>query len=108
MVALFDKQPIQVIGEKGMLKEKPGFEVEFLGRNSLSGTPQQSDRHNVIMGIKGYRSVQWEGGKLTLSPGDTLGIPLYLSYVLEPSMSGEAALYEVINTNDLGGATEIR
>ena len=60
------------------------------------------------MGIKGYRLVQWEGGKLNLSPGDTLAIPPYLSYVLEPSMSGEAALYEVINTNELAGATEIR
>ncbi len=108
MVALSDKQPIQVIGEKGMLKDKPGFEVEFLSSNSLSGTPQQSNRHNVIIGMKGDWSVRWEAGELTLSPGDTLAIPPGLSYVLKPSMSEEAALYRVINTDDPAGATAIR
>ncbi|MFZ9073390.1 MAG: cupin domain-containing protein, partial [Paracoccaceae bacterium] len=30
MMALSDQQPIQVIGETGLLRDKPGFEVEFL------------------------------------------------------------------------------
>jgi len=57
------------------------------------------------MGMKGYWSVRWDGGELTLSPGDTLAVPPRLSYTLEPSMSGEAALYRVINTDDPAGAT---
>ena len=105
MMALSDKQPIQVIGETGLLRDKPGFEVEFLSRHSLAGAVQESDRHNVLMGMKGYWSVRWDGGELTLSPGDTLAIPPRLSYTLEPSMSGEAALYRVINTDDPAGAT---
>ncbi len=105
MMALSDKQPIQVIGETGLLRDKPGFEVEFLSRHSLAGAVQESDRHNVLMGMKGYWSVRWEGGELTLSPGDTLAVPPRLSYTLEPSMSGEAALYRVINTDDPAGAT---
>ena len=105
MMALSDKQPIQVIGETGLLRDKPGFEVEFLSRHSLAGAVQESDRHNVLMGMKGYWSVRWDEGELTLSPGDTLAIPPRLSYTLEPSMSGEAALYRVINTDDPAGAT---
>ena len=105
MMALSDKQPIQVIGETGLLRDKPGFEVEFLSRHSLAGAVQESDRHNVLMGMKGYWSVRWDGGELTLSPGDTLAVPPRLSYTLEPSMSGEAALYRVINTDDPAGAT---
>ena len=105
MMALSDQQPIQVIGETGLLRDKPGFEVEFLSRHSLAGAVQESDRHNVLMGMKGYWSVRWDGGELTLSPGDTLAVPPRLSYTLEPSMSGEAALYRVINTEDPAGAT---
>ncbi|MEL0121712.1 MAG: cupin domain-containing protein [Paracoccaceae bacterium] len=105
MMALSDKQPIQVIGETGLLRDKPGFEVEFLSRHSLAGAVQESDRHNVLMGMKGYWSVRWDGGELTLSPGDTLAVPPRLSYTLEPSMSGKAALYRVINTDDPAGAT---
>ena len=105
MMALSDQQPIQVIGETGLLRDKPGFEVEFLSRHSLAGAVQESDRHNVLMGMKGYWSVRWDGGELTLSPGDTLAVPPRLSYTLEPSMSGEAALYRVINTDDPAGAT---
>ena len=69
MMALADQQPIQVIGETGLLRDKPGFEVEFLSRHSLAGAVQESDRHNVLMGMKGYWSVRWDGGELTLSPG---------------------------------------
>lgn len=105
MMALSDQQPMQVIGETGLLRDKPGFEVEFLSRHSLAGAVQESDRHNVLMGMKGYWSVRWDGGELTLSPGDTLAVPPRLSYTLEPSMSGEAALYRVINTDDPAGAT---
>ena len=105
VMALSDQQPIQVIGETGLLRDKPGFEVEFLSRHSLAGAVQESDRHNVLMGMKGYWSVRWDGGELTLSPGDTLAVPPRLSYTLEPSMSGEAALYRVINTDDPAGAT---
>ena len=105
MVALSDREPAKVIGENAILKDRPGFEVEFLTRTSLGDTRQKSNRHNILMGMKGYWQVTWEDGNLSLAPGDTLAVPPDLSYTLLPSMSGEASLFRVINTDDPAGPT---
>ena len=105
MVALSDCEPAKVIGENAILKDRPGFEVEFLTRTSLGDTRQKSNRHNILMGMKGYWQVTWENGNLSLAPGDTLAVPPDLSYTLLPSMSGEASLFRVINTDDPAGPT---
>ena len=105
MVALSDREPAKVIGENAILKDRPGFEVEFLTRNSLGDTRQKSNRHNILMGMKGYWQVTWENGNLSLAPGDTLAVPPDLSYTLSPSMSGEASLFRVMNTDDPAGPT---
>lgn len=105
MVALSDREPAKVIGENAILKDRPGFEVEFLTRTSLGDTRQKSNRHNILMGMKGYWQVTWENGNLSLAPGDTLAVPPDLSYTLLPSMSGEASLFRVINTDDPAGPT---
>jgi hypothetical protein len=36
MVALADRTPAKVIGEHGMLRDKPGFEVDLVTRASAS------------------------------------------------------------------------
>ena len=51
MVALSDTSPAKVIGETGMLRDKPGFEVEFLTRNSCENAMEELDRSDVIMPV---------------------------------------------------------
>ena len=105
MVALSDRAPTKVIGENAMLRDRPGFEVELITRNSLGDKSQKSSRHNILMGMKGYWQVTWENRNMSLAPGDTLAIPPDLPYTLSPSMSGEASLFRVINTDDPAGPT---
>ncbi len=105
MVALADNIPCKVIGETGLLKDKPGFEVDFITRASATDTPHQHDRPSVLMPVKGHWRVTWDGGETTLAPGDTISVPASLDHAAVPSMSGEAALYHVIATDDPAGPT---
>lgn len=105
LIALSDRQPARVIGADAVLQDRPGFEVEFLSRNSLSDAPYTLDRHEVLMPMRGYWRLSWDGGTTVLNPGDTAAIPPGLSHSLTPSMTGEASLYRVINTADTAGAT---
>ncbi len=38
MMALAAKKPCAVIGEKALIRDKPGFEVDFITRGSLPAT----------------------------------------------------------------------
>jgi hypothetical protein len=105
MVALSRKEPARVIGPHSMLPDRPGFEVDFLTALSLEGEMQLSDRHNVLMGMRGHWYVDCDGGKCTLAPGDTMAIPPGLAYKISPAMSGECSLFRVANTDDPAGAT---
>lgn len=105
LVALADHQPARVIGADAKLRDKPGFEVDFLTRNSVGDTPQRHDRPAVLMPVRGHWKVTWEGGAATLAPGDTMSMPENTDYRIAPSMTGEAALYRAIGTEDPAGAT---
>ena len=105
LMAMAQDGPAPVIGEHGMLKDKPGFEVDFLTRGSVSDTPYTLDRHEVLMVMRGHWHLGWEGGATVLAPGDTCAVPPGLARRLEPSMSGEASLYRVRNTDDPAGPT---
>lgn len=105
LMALSDRQPAKVIGADAVLQDRPGFEVEFLSRNSLSDAPYTLDRHEVLMPMRGHWRLTWDNGSAVLNPGDTAAIPPGLSHSLAPSMTGEASLYRVINTGDTAGAT---
>ena len=105
LMALAAKRPAQVIGVGGALHDRPGFEVELLARGSIPEAPYVVDRHEVLMPVKGYWRLTWDGGSTVLNPGDTCAIPPGLSHGLAPSMSGEASLYRVRNTDDPAGAT---
>ena len=105
MVSLSDQQPAKVIGEEAILIDRPGFEVEFLTRHSIHDIPQKNNRHNILMGMKGYWLVDWKFGKVTLAPGDTLAIPPNLTYNLTATMSGETSLFRILNTDDPAGAS---
>ena len=105
LVALAGKKPAKVIGENGILRDKPGFEIEFLTRGSIPGGMLRSDRHQVLMAMRGHWRLSWDGGTTSLAPGDTCAVPPGLAHSLAPAMTGEASLYRVTNTDDPAGAT---
>ncbi|MEQ8368399.1 MAG: cupin domain-containing protein [Roseicyclus sp.] len=105
MVALADRKPVLVIGENGMLRDRPGFEVGFLTRGSSSTEMHSHDRPSVLMPVTGHWRVVWEGGAATLAPGDTMSVPENLQHTAWPSMTGDAALYHIVATDDPAGAT---
>jgi mannose-6-phosphate isomerase-like protein (cupin superfamily) len=105
LMALAGKEPAQVIGPDALLRDRPGFKVEFLTRGSIPEEPYQTDRHEVLMVMRGNWRLGWDGGQSILAPGDTCAIPPGLKHSLAPSMSGEASLYRVTNTDDPAGPT---
>lgn len=104
LVAMARTAPATVIGEAGALRDKPGFEVEFLTRGSAQLAPVASDKPHVLMPVKGHWLLSTEGEQ-RLAPGDTALVPAGTAYTLTPSMSGETALYRVVTTDDPAGPT---
>lgn len=105
LMALARHQPAKVIGAEALLRDRPGFEVEFLTRGSIPETVYATERHEVIMVMRGHWKLAWEGGSSVLAPGDTCAVPPGLAHSLVPSMTGEASLYRVRNTDDAAGPT---
>ncbi|MDG3042347.1 cupin domain-containing protein [Roseicyclus marinus] len=105
LMALSDRQPARVIAADGILRDRPGFEVEFLSRGSIPDTPYTTDRHEVLMPMRGHWRLSWDGGAAVLNPGDTMAVPPGIARSLTPSMTGEASLYRVRNTDDPAGLT---
>ncbi len=105
LVALADTTPAKVIGENGVLRDKPGFEVDFITRESASADMHRHDLPSVLMPVRGHWRVTWNGGETTLAPGDTMSVPAGMDHAAVPSMTGEAALYHVIGTGDPAGPT---
>ena len=105
LMALSGHQPAKVIGAHGKLRDRPGFEVEFLSRNSIPATPYIQTKHEVLMPMRGHWRLTWPGGTTALNPGDTAAIPPGLQHSLAPAMTGEASLYRVVATDDPAGAT---
>ncbi len=110
MMALAKDAPCQVIGEYALIKDKPGFEIDFLTRGSIGEEAYQIDRHEVLMVKTGHWTLTWlddtgKEAKTSIAPGDVVAVPPKLSHNIYPSMSGEAALFRVRNTDDLAGPT---
>jgi mannose-6-phosphate isomerase-like protein (cupin superfamily) len=110
MMALSDRQPARVIGPDAILRDRPGFDVELLSRQSIPATPYSLDAHEVLMPMRGHWRLTWDAGAGTegttaLNPGDTCAIPPGLSHALAPAMTGEASLYRVRATTDKAGPT---
>ena len=105
LMALARDRPCTVIGERGIIRDRPGFEVEFLARGSVSNEPRATGRHEVLMVMRGHWRLSWEGSETVLNPGDTCVAPPGLRRRLVPAMSGEASLYRVVGTEDPAGPT---
>jgi mannose-6-phosphate isomerase-like protein (cupin superfamily) len=105
MMALARKAPAKVIGEKALLRDRPGFELEMLSHGSISPDLYAIDRNEILMVVRGHWKLAWEGGGTVLAPGDVCAVPPGMRHSLKPSMSGEASLFRVTNTDDAAGAT---
>jgi hypothetical protein len=105
LMGLAGKSPAKVIGEDAILPDKPGFDVEFLTRESLQNTSVKIDHSVVLMPMRGHWKLSWDTGTATLNPGDTCLLPAGFEHGLEPSMTGESSLYRVISNDDPAGPT---
>lgn len=105
MMALADRQPTKVIGSEGILRDRPGFDVDFLSRNSLPDENYTCDKHEVVMPVRGHWQLDWPDGRRILNPGDTCLLPPGLPRRLKPSMTGEASVYRIRGTDDPAGPT---
>ena len=91
MMAMSDHQPAKVIGPDAILKDRPGFEVELLSRESISAEAYSNDAHEILMIMRGHWRLSWNGHEKVLAPGDTCAVPPGMSHSLAPSMTGEAS-----------------
>jgi hypothetical protein len=105
LMGLAGKSPAKVIGVDAILPDKPGFDVEFITRGSLDDTQISIDYSAVLMPMRGHWKLSWDGGSVTLNPGDTCLLPAHFVHTLQPSMRGEASLYRVISNDDPAGPT---
>jgi len=105
MMALAAKKPAKVIGADALLKDKPGFEVEFLTRGSEPDEMATFDKHTVLMPVRGHWRLRFEGGETVLNPGDTCLMDPGQAHAITPSMTGETSLYRITATDDPAGST---
>jgi len=105
LTELAESSRVKVIGEDALLKDRPGFEVEFLTGDSSSKNMYSTSRHEVLMIMKGHWNLSWDGGSTTLGPGDTCSIPPDLEHQLFPANSQKSSLFLVTNTDDPAGLT---
>lgn len=105
LMALAAGKPAKVIGEDALLRDKPGFEVEFLTRGSMADEMHSHDKPAVLMPMRGHWKLRWQGGETVLNPGDTCLINSGEAHAIAPSMTGEASLYRIITSDDPAGLT---
>ncbi len=109
MVAMSDHTPVLVIGEDGLLPDKPGFEVSLITRKSAQVEMQSYDVPAVLMPMRGHWTVEIDDPngphKVTLNPGDTMSVPAGMPHRVFPAMTGEASMFHVVATSDPAGVT---
>ncbi|WP_299968016.1 AraC family ligand binding domain-containing protein [uncultured Roseobacter sp.] len=105
LMALAARKPAKVIGADAVLRDKPGFEVDFLTRGSVPDEMESHDKPTVLMPLRGHWLLRYEDGETVLNPGDTALIHPGEAHAVAPSMTGEASLYRVRATDDPAGPT---
>ena len=78
---------------------------DHLVKEVISSIQEKFDNSVVLMPMRGYWRLSWNGGNATLNPGDTCLLPADFSHSIEPSMSGESSLYRVCSNDDPAGPT---
>lgn len=102
LLALSRDKPVEVIGQNGLIFDRPGFVVDFLSAGS-AGAFNREPHYTVLMPVKGYWRLRQDGQDSYLGPGDTAFLQPETAYDITPAMSGEAALYRIKNTDDPAG-----
>ena len=105
LYSLSSETPCKVIGEKGKIYDKPGFEVEFISDKSKKDYGIYT-KDVVFMPVYGYWRIKSEMFDIILNPGDTFSLPKNNKYTLEPTKPGIASIYKVIPTDDNPGSTQ--
>ena len=105
MFALSDSRPVNVIGENGLLRDKPGFDVDFITRGSAVENLESHRFPSVLMPVRGHWRISWDSGSEVLAPGDTMSVPAELNHSIIPAVTGEAALYQIKGNADPAGHT---
>ena len=105
LYSLSSETSCKVIGEKGKIYDKPGFEVEFISDKSKNKYGIYS-KDVVFMPVDGYWRIKSEIFDIILNPGDTFSLPKNNKYTLEPTKPGIASIYKVIPTDDNPGSTQ--
>ena len=105
LMSMAGNAPCTVIGESGVIRDRPGFELELLTRGSVANRAYTTDRHEVLLVMRGHWRLSWEDGETVLSSGDTCAVPPGVPRRLAPAMSGEASIYRVTATDDPAGPT---
>jgi mannose-6-phosphate isomerase-like protein (cupin superfamily) len=107
MLALSARKPADVLGSAGLIRDRPGFEVQLCSRMSSSEEPEEAPSYEVIMVHRGHWRLRHADVDVTLAPGDTCAIAPGTRRVLSPAMSGEAAFFRVKPTADQPGPTKL-
>ena len=97
--------PLKVIGANGLLKDKPGFEVDFISNETFVDEMHSPSQYEVNMVMRGKWTLEWDGNSTRISAGDTCLIRPDLSYKMTPIGLDEASLFKVTKTNDPAGLT---
>ena len=105
LYSLSSETSCKVIGEKGKIYDKPGFEVEFISDKSKKDYGTYT-KDVVFMPVDGYWRIKSEMFDIILNPGDTFSLPKNNKYTLEPTKPGIASIYKVIPTDDNPGSTQ--
>ena len=107
LMAYAGKGPAKVIGPDAVLKDRPGFEVDFITHGSISDAPYTVDQPEVLMPVRGHWRVEIGGNSTILNSGDTCLVPAGTPRSVAPSMTGEVSMYRVRNTDDAAGLTMV-
>jgi len=105
MMALARSAACNVVGAEALLRDKPGFEVDFITKGSITEASYATPRHEILMVMRGHWKFGWPEGETVLAPGDICAVPPGLPHSLAPSMTGETSMFRVRNTDDPAGPT---
>ena len=108
LYSLSKRNFVSVIGEHGVIYDKPGFEVNFISEKCTNKIKNFSDRDTVLMPVEGCWNIESDIFNLTLNPGDTFSVPKNTQFNLKTTKPYMSSMYQVIPTDDPAGATQIR
>ena len=108
LYSLSKRNFVSVIGEHGIIYDKPGFEVNFISEQCVNKIKNFSDRDTVLMPVEGCWNIKADIFNLTLNPGDTLSVPKNTYFSLKTTKPYMSSIYQVIPTDDPAGFTHLQ